>query len=191
MSKPSRLRADAARNREQLLAAARDRFATGDAAVSLESVAQAAGTGIATLYRHFPTRETLVEAVYRWELDALVARAADLLAGRPASDALREWMDGYASFVATKHAMQDALHVALTSRASAGSDTRARICAAVAGFLAAGAADGTLRSDVKPDDVTISLAGLVLMTTAAPDPAQRRQVLDLLMDALRPSGVCR
>ncbi len=186
MSKPLRLRADAARNRERLIVAAQARFASGDAAVSLESVAQAAGTGIATLYRHFPTREALVEAVCHLELDALTAEAAQLLGACPAFDALRLWMDRYARFVATKHAMQEALHVALTLRAGAASDTRARLCEAVSGFLARGAADGTIRRDVEPDDVTISLAGLVLMTVAASDPAQLRRVLDLLMDGLRP-----
>ncbi len=186
MSKPIRLRADAARNRERLVAAARDRFAVGDEDVSLESVAQAAGTGIATLYRHFPTREALVEAVYHAELDALAVEATLLLSAHPAFDALRTWMDRYTRFVATKHAMHDALRVALTSRASAASDTRVRIREAVACFLAAGAADGTIRGDVEPDDVTVSLAGLVLMTAATLDPAQRRRVLDLLMDGLRP-----
>ena len=169
-----------------MIAAAQDRFASGDKAVSLESVAQVAGTGIATLYRHFPTREALVEAVYRLELDALAVEAAQLLDAYPAFDALRLWMDRYARFVAAKHAMQEALHVALTSRASAASDTRVRIREAVSGFLASGAADGTIRQDVEPDDVTVSLAGLVLMTTAASNAAQLCRVLDLLMDGLRP-----
>ena len=164
--------------------AARDLFAKGDKAVSLESVAQAAGTGIATLYRHFPTREALVEAVYHAELRSLSAEAADLLAVRPAFDALRAWMDRYASFVATKRAMHDVLRVALTSRA-AGSDTRTRIGESVTAFLAAGATDGTLRSDIEPDDVVVSLAGLVLLATASPDPAQLSRVLDLLMAGLR------
>ena len=154
--------------------------------MSLESVAQGAGTGIATLYRHFPTREALVGAVYRSELEALAADATRLLGAYPAFDALRLWMDLYTRFVATKHAMQDALRTALTSRASAASETRARIGEAVAGFLAAGAVDGTLRDDVQSDDVTVSLAGAVLMTATAPDPAQLRRVLDLLMDGLRP-----
>ena len=128
-----------------------------------------------------------MEAVYSSELDALVAEAAHLLGGNTAFDGLRLWMDRYARFVATKHAVHDVLRVALTSRASAASDTRARICQAVAGFLAAGAVDGTIRVDVEPDDVTVSLAGVVLMTASAPDPAQLRRVLDLLMDGLRPS----
>ena len=84
--------------------------------------------------------------------------------------------------------MHDALRVALTSRAGAASDTRAHICGAMAAFLAAGAADGTIRSDVEADDVTVSLAGAVLMATTAPDPTQLRRVLNLLIDGLRPHG---
>ena len=186
MSNPPRLRADAARNRERLIAAARDRFVGGDGAVSLDSVARAAGTGIATLYRHFPTREALVEAVYRSELDALAGEAALLLGAHPAFDALRMWMDRYARFVATKRAMSEALHAAAASPTGAGSDTRVRIRRAIAVLLAEGVAGGTIRGDVEPDDVAVSLAGLVLMTAAAPDPAQLGRVLDLLMDGLRP-----
>ena len=100
MSKPPRLRTDAAVNRERLIAEARRLFSAGDAKVSL--VAQAAGVGVATLYRNFPTREALVEAVYRSELDDLAADAEPLLAAHKALVALRMWMDRYARFVAAK-----------------------------------------------------------------------------------------
>ncbi len=186
MSKPPQLRADAARNRERLIAEARRFFGAGDATVPLDSVAQAAGVGVATLYRNFPTREALVEAVYRSELDALAADADALLAGHGALDALRLWMDGYARFVAAKRAMRDALRIALTSPTASTPETRARIRAVVARFTTAGAADGTIRGDVEPDDVTLSLAGAVLMTAASTDASQQRRLLDLLIDGLRP-----
>ena len=111
LAKPSPLRADAARNRERLIAEARRFFSAGGATVSLDGIAQAAGVGVATLYRNFATREALVEAVYRSELDALAADADALLAAHGALDALRLWMDGYARFVATKHAMRDVLGI--------------------------------------------------------------------------------
>ena len=152
----------------------------------LEGVAQAAGVGVATLYRHFPTREALVEAVYASELDALGADADALLAAHGALDALRMWMDRYARFVAAKHALRDALRIALTSPSASTPQTRARIRAVVARFAAAGAADGTLRGDVEPDDVTLILAGAVLMTATSTDATQLRRLLDLLADALRP-----
>ena len=186
MSKPPRLRADATRNRERLVADARKSFAAGDATVSLEGVAQAAGVGVGTLYRHFPTREALVEAVYRTELDALAADAEPLLARYPALDALRTWMDRYARFVAAKHAMRDALRIAVTSRTASPPGTRAHVRDIVARFTAAGAADGTIRADVEPDDVTVCLAGAVLMSTTSTDADQLRRLLDLLLDGLRP-----
>ena len=186
MSKPPRLRADAARNRERIIAEARQLFSAGNATVPLESVAHAAGVGVATLYRNFPTREALIEAVYRSELDALAADTELLLAAHGALDALRIWMDRYARFVAAKHAMRDALRIALTSPAALAPETRARIRAVVAKFMAAGASDATIRQDIKPDDVTLSLAGAVLMTATSTDTSQLRRVLDLLLDGLRP-----
>ena len=186
MSKPPRQRADAARNRERLVAEARRFFAAGEAAVPLEGVAQAARVGVATLYRHFPTREALVEAVYGAELDALGADADALLAAHGAFDALRVWMDRYARFVAAKHAMRAARRSARPAPAAAPPQTRARSRAGGARFAAAGAADGTLRGDVEPDDVTLILAGAVLMTASSTDMCQLRRLLDLLADALRP-----
>ena len=186
MSKLTHLRADAVRNRERLIAAARERFSAGDETASLEGVAQAAEVGIATLYRHFPTREALIEAVYRSEFDALAVCAERLLDVHMAFDALRIWMDRYARFVATKRAMNDALRIALTSRTSPAPETRARIRATVAKFVCAGASDGTIRGDVEPDDITVSLAGMVLATTTSTDQGQLRRLLDLLMDGLRP-----
>ena len=185
MSKTPSLRADAARNRERLIAEARRFFSAGDATVSLDGVAQAAGVGVATLYRHFPTREALVEAVYRSELDALAADVEPLLAVHRAHDALRMWMDRYARFVAAKHPMRDALRIAMTSPTAPTAETRIRIRAVMARFVAAGAADGTIRSDLDPDDVTLSLAGAVLMTATSTDASQLRRLLDLLLDGLR------
>ena len=164
--------------------AAREHFASGAKTLSLEGIARAAGVGIGTLYRHFPTREVLIEAVYRSELDALAAEAEPLLAAQPASGALRRWMDRYSRFVGTKRAMYDALRIAVTSRASRAPDTRVRIRTTLAKFLAAGAADGTLRGDVDPDDLAVNLGGIVLATIST-DPLQMGRLLDLLMDALR------
>src|SRR5437879_6401556 len=104
------VRADAHRNRQRLLEAARRAFASGSPVVTLEAIAREAGVGIGTLYRHFPTREALVEAVYRAELSRLCDSAGELLAAAHAPDAaLRSWMDRFAEYVATKREMADAL----------------------------------------------------------------------------------
>ncbi len=183
LSSSSRLRTDAAKNRERLIAAAQELFSAGEKVFSLEGVARAAKLGIGTLYRHFPTREVLVEAVYRAELDALALEAEPLLAAHPAAEALRRWMDRYARFVGTKRAMYDALRIAVSSGGRA-PETRVRIRATVAKFMAAGASDGTLRGDVDPDDIAVNLAGIVLATNST-DPPQMGRLLDLLMDALQ------
>ncbi|MFW0793788.1 TetR/AcrR family transcriptional regulator [Gordonia sp. CPCC 205515] len=188
MSTPSspRPRADAHRNREKLLVAARDAFAAGEGDVTLDALARRAGVGIGTLYRNFPTRQTLVEAVYRSELDDVVASAEALLESRPADVALRQWIDRYATFVATKQGMAEAFQQAVASGSIAASDTRGRIRATLARFLVAGAESGTLRADVDPDVATMALLGAFLGTTAATDRSQRDRVLDLLVDGLRP-----
>src|SRR6185312_1176153 len=108
-------RADATRNRDRLLQVAREAFAAADGPVSLEGVARAAGVGIGTLYRHFPTREALVEAVYAAELDDVTGSVAGLLERLPPDAALRAWMGRYAGFAAAKRGMVDTLRAGWAS----------------------------------------------------------------------------
>src|SRR5215472_11137461 len=98
------MRADARRNRERLLEVALRAFSSGEE-VTLETIARQAGVGIGTLYRHFPTREALVEAVYRGELARLRDTVSQLLASQTPDAALRSWMDGFADYVTAKHGM--------------------------------------------------------------------------------------
>ena len=186
MSKSLTLRADAARNRQRIVEIAREQFSKQNSSVTLEDIARRAEVGIGTLYRHFGTREALVEAVYRSELDALMADGEDLLKCHSAFQALRMWMDRYVTFVATKHAMRETLSTAFTSRSGPALETRSRIRASIAQFLSAGIADHTIREDVPEDDLTVGLAATVLAMKLASDEDQLRRVLDLLMDALRP-----
>ncbi|RKR76503.1 TetR/AcrR family transcriptional regulator [Frondihabitans australicus] len=183
-----RVRSDAARNRDRLRAAAAAAFeaSAGSTAVSLEGIARDAGVGIGTLYRHFPTREALVEEVYRAELGAVCDTASTLLATLPPAEALRAWMDRYGAFVAAKRGMAETLRALLSAGvASAPGETRQRIRAAVGEMLAAGAAEGTLRADVAADDVVVSLIGVFLATAEAPDRDQAGRMLDLLVAGLR------
>lgn len=184
MSTAGPRRADALKNRERLVAEADALFSSLGGSVTLDMIAKAAGVGIGTLYRHFPTREALVEAVYRLELDALDRRAGVLLERYAASDAMQRWLDDYLHFVATKRAMQDALHVAITPGGDAASSMRSRINSIVGRFLSSGALDGTLRNDVSPDDVTLSLVGMVLAATATSQVDQARRMLRLLLAGL-------
>ena len=157
------VRSDARRNREKLLEVATAAFAAADGRpVSLESIARDAGVGIGTLYRHFPNREALVEAIYRTELAEVAAAAERLLKRHPPKTALRRWMDRYASFVAAKRGMAESLHAMFDSGAMQPSQTRDSIAGAVDLLLRAGADDGSLRSDVQADDVVSSLIGTML-----------------------------
>lgn len=181
-----RPRSDALRNRARLIEVARDAFSAGEGDVALEALARRAGVGIGTLYRHFPTRSALVEAVYRSELDAVADSAGEALELNAAAVALRTWIDRYATFVATKHGMADTFQGLLASGTVEPTETRYRIRQTIALFLDAGAADGTLRDDVEADDVVTALVGAFLATSGASDAAQRDRVLDLLVDSLRP-----
>jgi AcrR family transcriptional regulator len=180
------VRADAYRNRQRLLEVARRAFSrSGDGKVTLEAIAREAGVGIGTLYRHFPTREALIEAVYRAELGRLCDSAGELLAARGADAGLRAWMDRFADYLAAKREMAGALRAVIGSGAVTSSQARAQLSAAVQTMLDAGAADRTLRGDVRAEDAVASLVGIFL---ACGQPEQREQagrMLDLLMEGLR------
>jgi AcrR family transcriptional regulator len=182
------LRADAQRNRDRLLEVAVRAFSQDGPDVTLDAIAKEAGVGIGTLYRHFPTREALVEAAYRSELARLCDGVPGLLAAMPADQALRAWMDRFVDYMTTKRGMADALRAVIASGGNPYEQSRGRLTAAITALLTAAADAGTLRRDVAPADVLASVSGVSL---AAGDPAQRDQagrLLDLLMDGLRDRG---
>jgi AcrR family transcriptional regulator len=179
------LRADAQRNRDKLLTAATEGFAECGEDVALETIAARAGVGIGTLYRHFPSRDALVAAAYRNEVDALCAAAADLLASLPADRALRAWTERFAEYIATKRAMGDALRSACGSDSPLLADTRARILAALRLLLDAGAASGTVRADVDPKDVMRVIHGIWYLPGGPEWRADVGRMLDLVIDGLR------
>ncbi len=182
------LRADAARNRGALLAAATRVFASADAEPSMREIAREAGVGIATLYRHFPTRESLVDAVYHGQVQRLTAGARELLEQLPPTEALRRWMDLFADWLATKHGMTDTLVTMIDSGAIAHAQTRTELLQTITTILDAGNAAGDIRTDVSAEDIA---AGLIGIFTVAGKPQQRAQatrLLNLLMDGLKPQA---
>lgn len=179
------LRADARRNRDLLLDAAVRGFSREGPDATLESIARAAGVGIGTLYRHFPTREALVEAAYRNELARLCDAVDDLLRDLPPDAALRAWMDRFVDYMATKRGMAAALRTVIASGADPFAHSRDRLAAAVTALLSAGAAAGTVRTDVSAADVLLSLSGVTLAVGEPDWRDQARRLLDLLMDGLR------
>ena len=180
-------RADAQRNRQRLIEVAGRAFTTGDGKVSLEAVAKEAGVGIGTLYRHFPTREALVEAVYLAERRRLCEAADALLAERPPEQALRTWMDRFADYIATKREMADALRALIADGTVTRSQAREELSVAVRRMLEAGAAAGTIRADVTAEDVVVGLVGIFSVCTLPDQREQAGRLLDLLMDGLRRS----
>jgi len=180
-----RPRSDAARNRERLIEAASAAFATGAKEVSLEAIARDAGVGIGTLYRHFPTRDALVEAVHRDGLATVLARADELLAAHDPATALRLWMDDYAQFVTRKRGMAESLRALSQAGVIAASDTHTRIADTVQKLLDAGARAGTLRSDLQAQDVANTLVGVFLASPDLPRSEQTGRMLDLVFAGIR------
>ncbi|WP_188316932.1 TetR/AcrR family transcriptional regulator [Solihabitans fulvus] len=185
--KPRTPRADALRNRDRLVQAARAAYAASNGTIPLEDIAREAGVGIGTLYRHFPTREALVEAVYAAELDDVTGSVPALLRELPPDAALRAWMRRYAAFVATKRGMADTLRAGWASGRISTPATRERVTNAVATILADGVAAGTLRADVDPQDITVMLVGMFVASGDGDTAAQIERLIGLVMDALRPT----
>ncbi|RCG32241.1 TetR/AcrR family transcriptional regulator [Sphaerisporangium album] len=179
------LRADARRNRDRLLEVAVRAFSQDGPDVTLDAIAKKAGVGIGTLYRHFPTREALVEAAYRNELARLSDAVPGLLESLPPDQAARAWMDHFFDYMTTKRGMAEALRAVIASGGDPFSESRVRLVAAVTALLEAGAAAGTVRADVLPEDVLASLNGVCLAAGDAARRDQANRMLDLLMDGLR------
>ena len=187
MPDPARpLRADARENREKLLRAAARQFSAAGADVALETIARTAGVGVGTLYRHFPTREALIEAVYRSEVDRLCAAAGELLSALPPDAALEEWMERFVAYAATSRGLTGALRSVAASRSSLFAATRERLLTAIGALLGAGAATGRLRADVAAEDVLTAMNAVWSISAEGQQWAvQARRVLALLLDGLR------
>ena len=180
-------RADATRNRDQLLAVATRVFGSAGAEPSMRAIAREAGVGIATLYRHFPTRESLVDAVYRDQVARLTTGANELLSQHPAAAAMRRWMDLFGDWIATKNGMLDTLLAMIESGEIAHAETRTELLAAITTILDTGRAAGDLRSDVSAEDIAAALIGIFTVAHPPEHEAKAARLLNILMDGLRPA----
>jgi AcrR family transcriptional regulator len=179
------LRSDARLNRDKLIGVAAGLFAAVGVDVPLETVAKQAGVGIGTLYRHFPTRDALIEAVYRQEVGRLCDAASELLAESPPDVALEAWMRRFVSYAATKRGMSGALQSIAASNSSLYTQTRERLVAALAKLLDAAVAAGTVRADMAPEDIWQAMSGVWLLPAGEEWAARAQRLLQLLMDGLR------
>ena len=178
-------RVDAVRNRELVLEAAKKVFSAGGPGASLEAVAREAGVGIGTLYRHFPTREALFEAVYRREVQQLADLAERLKEHTDPVDALRRWMRSNVNFVATKKGMSAALALAAYKNPELYSYSFDRLTKAVRVLLDRAVVAGEIRDDISAEDVLRALVGMSMMHDR---PGWQKSVLrlvDVFVDGLR------
>ena len=182
-SRDTRPRADAALNREAILVAALGALTeSGDA--SLNAIAKRAGVANATLYRHFPTRESLILAVYQLEVSQVVEAADLLLAERDPVDALSDWVERLAQYAMTKHGLAEALRAA-TSLDPLFTETYDAIVGALSRLLLAAQDAGQIRRDLDPNDVILALAGLWEIDPRSDWRAQARRLFSIVFTGLR------
>jgi AcrR family transcriptional regulator len=178
-------RADSARNRQLLIDAAKAGFAEVGLNVSLEEIARRAGVGIGTLYRHFPSREAVVEAVYRREVAQLVDAVPHLLETSPAGEALHQWMHLFVNYIATKRLIAPSLG-AVAGRTSPPQATPAELIRqAISTLIKSAVRSGDVRKDIDPSDLLRALVGVSYGNPDADWEASARRLIDILMDGLR------
>ncbi|MBS0521751.1 MAG: TetR/AcrR family transcriptional regulator, partial [Proteobacteria bacterium] len=175
-------RADAQRNRERLLEAAKAAFTAEGTEASLEEIARRAGVGIGTLYRHFPTRDAMVAAVYRNEVEQLGAAAERLLATLPPGEALHRWMRLAVDYIATKKLMASALNAMVGGTAALYATSAPRFTEAMKLLVERAKASGDIRADVDSDDLLRALVGFTYATLnpGGVDPDWRDSALRLV-----------
>jgi AcrR family transcriptional regulator len=175
-------RADARRNREKLITAAREVFAEHGTSASLDDIARRAQVGIGTLYRHFPTRHALLEAVYVDEFEALAASAEELAALEP-WDALASWLRQFVRYAATKRALAEEMLASIDMDADVFKQSRAAINAAGEPLVARAQQVGAVRPDTDFNDICRMVGGIAAIRAA--DPGQIDRILELALDGLR------
>jgi AcrR family transcriptional regulator len=176
------LRADARENYDKLIAAAREVFAQNGAEASLEEIARRAHVGIATLYRRFPTRQDLLEAVYLEEVEAISSSAVDF-AGLPPWDALSGWLRRYVGFAATKRALAEELLAYIDRDSEMFKTCGTVITAAGEPLLERAQQAGVVRADTSFGDVVRMVSGIAALR--ATEPEQIERILDVALDGLR------
>ena len=184
-SAPRPLRADARRNHDLLLEAAATLFDERGVEAPLDEIARRAGVGIGTLYRHFPTRDALVEAVYRREVEILCSGIDTLLAEHDAVTALRTWMRSFSVYVARKRGMAVALKAIIGADSALFQQSHERIEAAITQLVHTAAAGGAIRTDIEPMDLLRGMSGICMAGDAPGSGERTARLVDLLIDGMR------
>ena len=174
-------RADAQRNRIRLLETAKAAFAEKGPGASLDEIARTAGVGAGTLYRHFPTRDALIEAVYRNETEQLVAAATRLAESHCPTGALREWLLLFVDYMATKHGISEALNSIVGGTSELYSASAEQMKRAIGRLIDRAVASGDIRLDLEPLDLLRALAGVANLSSGPVGKQAAKRMVDILI----------
>ena len=179
-------RTDAQRNRERILEVAKEAFTHDGANASLDDIAKEAGIGPGTLYRHFPTRDALIEAVYRSEVEKLAAAARNFAEKMPPIEALRAWMLLFVDYVAAKHLIAPALNTVVGGPSKLYETSRSQIQGAIDALVKRAIKSGDIRKDLDPFDLLRALIGVSNVATSPDWQQSAKRLVDILILGSRP-----
>jgi AcrR family transcriptional regulator len=180
-------RTDAQRNRERILQVAKEAFTRSGANTSLDDVAKEAGVGAGTLYRHFPTRDALLEAVYRTEVEKLAAAEQKFAEAMPPIEALRAWMLLFVDYIATKQIIAPALNTLVGGSSKLFEASRAQVQGAIDALVKRAIKSGDIRRDLDPFDLLRALIGVSNVASTPDWPQSARRLVDILISGSRPN----
>jgi len=180
-------RSDAQRNRERILEAAKEAFTRAGVDASLDEIAKEAGVGAGTLYRHFPTRETLLGAVYRTEMEKLASAERKFAEELPPVEALRAWLLLFVDYIAAKQLIGPALTALLGDPKKVFEDSHARVWEAIRALVKRAIKSGDMRKDLDPIDLLRALIGVANVATSPDWQQSARRLVDILIAGSRPA----
>jgi AcrR family transcriptional regulator len=179
-------RADAVRNRERILEVAKQAFTRAGADVSLDDIARQVGVGPGTLYRHFPTRDALLEAVYRTEVDKLAAAEQEFSSTKAPIDALQAWMLLFVDYIAAKQIIAPALNSLVGGPSKLFESSGGKIIGAIRSLVDRAIASGDIRPDLEPLDLLRALVGVSNVSSIPDWPQSARRLVHILIAGSRP-----
>jgi AcrR family transcriptional regulator len=183
---PRKPRTDAQRNRERILDVAKEAFARSGASTSLDDVAKQAGVGAGTLYRHFPTRDALLEAVYRTEVEKLAGAERKFARTMGPIEALRAWMLLFVDYIAAKHIIAPALNTVVGGPSKLYKASRGQLSGAIEALVKRSIKSGDIRRDLDPFDLLRALIGVSNVASGPDWQRSARRLVDILISGSRP-----
>jgi AcrR family transcriptional regulator len=179
-------RTDAQQNRERILEVAKEAFTRCGADASLDEIAKQADVGPGTLYRHFPTRDALIEAVYHTEVEKLAAAQRELSAKLPPVEALRAWMMLFVDYIAAKHIIAPALNSVVGGPSRLYESSRSKVSGAIDALVKRAIKSGEIRKDLEPFDLLRALIGVSHVASGPEWQQSARRLVDILVSGSRP-----